>query len=306
MGPITAASTIAALALAVIANGAPQQPTIANPVLPDVLTVGRDQHQRMTMQVTIGDHGPFEFMIDTAAQATVVSTTLAGRLGLTPQARRQVLGVAGTRSVDTVEIDDIRFGRYSYDGRLAPLLDAADVGADGILGLDGLQGRRVLLDFQHGRIALVDAHERGANKGYEIVVTARRKLGQLILTNAEIDGIRTDLVIDTGAETSVGNRALQRALRQRKGAGTTTLHSVTGQDIAADLATAGELTIDRAHISNVSIAYADAPTFTALNLDKRPALLLGMNDLRLFHRVAIDFAARKVLFDLPKSADLGG
>ena len=40
-------------------------------------------------------------------------------------------------------------------------------------------------------------------------------------------------------------------------------------------------------------------TIAALGLDKKPALMLGMRELRLFRRVAIDFAARKVFFDLP-------
>ena len=53
---------------------------------------------------------------------------------------------------------------------------------------------------------------------------------------------------------------------------------------------------------NVWIAFAEAPAFEALGLHKKPALLLGMRDLRSFDRVAIDFATRRILFDLPKSA----
>ena len=47
------------------------------------------------------------------------------------------------------------------------------------------------------------------------------------------------------------------------------------------------------------VAYVDSPVFTVLELDRRPAMLLGMRELRLFKRVAVDFAARKVYFDLP-------
>jgi hypothetical protein len=50
---------------------------------------------------------------------------------------------------------------------------------------------------------------------------------------------------------------------------------------------------------NVMIAYADSPPFEALGLAKRPALLLGMRDLRALDRVAIDFSTRRILFDLP-------
>ena len=138
---------------------------------------------------------------------------------------------------------------------------------------------------------------RGAN------LTAIKSNGvKLIMADATIDGIRTEVVIDTGAENSIGNLALQRALARRHDHGTTMLVSVTGQEIEASLGYARKLTIADMSINNLQIAYADGPAFAALDLDKRPALLLGMRDLRSFDRVAIDFATRKVLFDLPREA----
>ena len=41
-----------------------------------------------------------------------------------------------------------------------------------------------------------------------IVVTARNSAGRLILSDARIDGRRVDVIVDTGAQTSVGNPAL--------------------------------------------------------------------------------------------------
>ena len=38
----------------------------------------------------------------------------------------------------------------------------------------------------------------------------------------------------------------------------------------------------------------------ALSLNDRPAILLGMDALKLFDRVLIDFGNRRVGFDLPK------
>ena len=45
--------------------------------------------------------------------------------------------------------------------------------------------------------------------------------------------------------------------------------------------------------------FANSPTFHALDLSDEPALILGMSELKLFRRVAIDFKTRRVLFDLP-------
>ena len=150
-----------------------------------------------------------------------------------------------------------------------------------------------------GVILVSDAKTLGGNRGIDIVVTARRRSGQLIVTDARIDGVNVNVVIDTGAEYSIGNRALQIALRNRSPQGQATLKSVTGQEIVADLAMARSLAIENVNFANVLIAYADSPPFAVLGLDKKPALFLGMRDLRALDRVAIDFSTRKIYFDFP-------
>ena len=51
-------------------------------VEPDIVDANADYYERMTVPVTIGDHGPFHFMIDTGSQATVVTESLRDQLGL--------------------------------------------------------------------------------------------------------------------------------------------------------------------------------------------------------------------------------
>jgi hypothetical protein len=57
--------------------------------------------------------------------------------------------------------------------------------------------------------------------------------------------------------------------------------------------------VDDITFQNVLVAYVDSPAFPALGLGDKPALLLGMRDLRAFDRVAIDFQAKRVFFDVP-------
>lgn len=276
-------------------NAAPQAVTT------DVIEIGADQSNRMTVPVHFAGKGPYRFLIDTGSQNTVISTSLAEKLSLVPSAKARLIGIAGTTIVDTVELDQIDLGKRSYYGLLSPLLERRDIGADGILGLDSLQGQRVLLDFRKGMMAIDDAKSLGGNRGFEIVVTARRRLGQLIMANAKIDGVQTDVVLDTGAESSIGNMALGQALTRRSKE-FATLHSVTGETVLANVSIGKRLTIQGIELSNVAIAYTDSPAFKALGLDKRPALLLGMRELKVFDRVAIDFETRKVLFDVPAAS----
>lgn len=268
----------------------------------DIVAIRRDQWSRMTVPVKLGEHGPFAFLIDTGSQNTVVSRALAQRLSLVPHRKARLVSIAGTQIVDTVELEQLNLGRRSYYGLTAPLLEGDDMGADGILGLDSLQGQRVQIDFRKGMMAIDDARNLGGNRGFEIVVEARRRSGQLIMADAKLEGIKIQVVIDTGAESSIGNLPLQRALSRKRAHEKIELLSVTGDRINADLGYARWLEISEVRFNNVAIAYTDAPAFKALDLNKRPALLLGMRDLRNLDRLAIDFATRRILFDIPSGA----
>ncbi|AKM07806.1 retroviral-like aspartic protease family protein [Pelagerythrobacter marensis] len=260
-----------------------------------------DYFQRMTVPVTIAGRGPFRFMIDTGSQATVVTRGLKDMLALPSLGSATVVGMASAREVELVQLDGLEFAARTFDDIHAPLLEARHIGADGILGLDSLQDLRVLIDFRENTISVDDAEALGGNRGYEIVVRARRKLGRLIIANARIDGVRTAVVIDTGAQGNLGNIALQQRLRARKREEVRTT-DVHGTELVGNLAIVRNLKIDDFQLTNVPVAFADGPAFTALGLADTPALVLGMRDLRLFDRVAIDFESRTVLFDLPYGA----
>ena len=265
----------------------------------EIIGTEEDRHERMTLPVHIPPHGPFRFLLDTGSQTTVLSSALANQLALPAGEVKTIVSIAGVQQVQTAEVSEILLGRRSHYGLVAPLLERAHIGADGILGTDSLQDQRVLLDFHGNFIAINSAKALGGDSGFDIVVRARRRSGQLIITHAHIDGKRTRVVIDTGSDVTIGNRALQRALARRVTMNETVLFSATGQKLPADMGFAKRLSFGDIAITNIAIAFADAAPFKALGLEKRPALLLGMRELRVFKRIAIDFSKRKVLFDLP-------
>ena len=272
----------------------------------DIIKAVRDSSDRLTVPVRIGKNGPYDFLIDTGAERTVLARGLAERLGLVPNGRATLVGVAGSLAVDLVDVAEVRLGSRSFYGLSAPLLEGSHIGADGIIGLDGLRNRRVLIDFKRNLIAVDDAKQLGGNRGFEIVVRARRRGDQLIMTNALVDGIKTDVVIDTGSQNTLGNRALQRAMAKRRTPEKTSLTSVTGQSIDADLLFARRVTIGNLDFTDLAMVFADAPPFERLGLSEKPAMLLGMGQLRAFQRVAIDFQERKILFDLPPGSETTG
>ena len=286
-------SLLTVLPIAAGQNAASEASTV------DIIRTDKDGHDRLTVPVRIGTNGPYDFLIDTGAERTVLARGLADRLGLIPSGRATMIGIAGSLAVDLVDVAEVHLGSRTFYDLSAPLLEGQHIGADGIIGLDGLRNQRVLIDFKRNYIAVDDARELGGNRGFEIIVRAHRRGDQLIMTNAVVDGVKTDVVIDTGAQSSIGNRALQRALSRRRAPERTSLTSVTGQVIAADLVYARRVTIGHLDLTEMPVVFADAPPFERLGLGEKPALLLGMGQLRAFQRVAIDFETKKILFDLP-------
>ena len=303
-------AAVAAIAIATPGSApeAPQPAAVAEQLSPiEILALEVERYRRVTVPVTIGANGPYRFMIDTGAQATVLSRALADRLQLNQRDTAVLVGMASRRAVETTEIPDFGLGSRRFHVQTAALVEGSNIGgADGIIGLDSLQGQRVLLDFDKMEIAVADAEALGGNRGFDIIVRARAALGQLIITDARIDGIPVSVVVDTGAQGSIGNPALLARLRRSRDLGDNAVTDINGQSMSGAVKLASSLEIGRGRLNNFAIMFADSPTFHALDLADKPALMLGMSELRVFRRVAIDFESRRVLFDLPQGAAWAG
>jgi hypothetical protein len=82
------------------------------------------------------------------------------------------------------------------------------------------------------------------------------------------------------------------------------LESVTGEKIVGDYMFVKELEIGGIGLKNLAIVFTDAHTFKQLRLDRTPALLLGMNAMRAFKKVSIDFANKKLRVLVPEHSQL--
>ena len=270
----------------------------------EVIDLMTEAYDRLTVPVTIGNHGPYDFMIDTGAQATVVSRELADELGLDDRMMSTLIGMASRREVETAYVRDFALGMRMFDIMAAPLVAQDNIGtANGVLGLDSLQGQRVLLDFDNKTIEVADADTLGGNRGFEIVVRAREKFGQLIITQATLHGIDVAVILGTGTQSSIGNLALERRLRSKRKLAEAQMTDINGAQELTNVRLVRDLRIGRARISTIPLAFVDSPSFDALDLKDEPAILLGMSELKLFRRVAIDFKDKRVLLDLPRNSN---
>ena len=303
---VLAAPLPAALMLATAPPAAAEEPGVTPhtaaagellDVQAEVLTLERERHNRFTLPVMVEGTGPFAFMIDTGSQATAVTHAIRTLANLPPAGTATLVGMASRREVEMVDVGRIEFGANSYTNFAAPVLTREHVGADGIIGLDALQDFRVLIDFRKETIAVEDATTNGS-RGYEIVVRARQKLGQLLITDALVEGVRATVIIDTGAQASLGNLALRDRIRAKREKDVVTT-DINGVDIVGELAFVRSLTIGGLSLTDVPLTFADTPAFASLGLERQPVLSIGMQHLGLFDRVAIDFSRQRVLFDVP-------
>ncbi len=290
-------------ALGLIAAAAPED-TPADPAQIDplseeqIVALERERYRRVTVPVSVQGSGPYRFLVDTGAEATVVSHEIAAALSLPSAGRAVIVGMASEVLAELVDVENLSMGGMDFCCLVSPVLDRKKIGADGILGLDSLQDSRVLIDFEEGSMTVQDAREKLPRSGFEIIIRAKEMLGQLIIARASVDGVPTSIIIDTGSQITIGNSALARAVRARR-VGEAEWEDVHGNRQTGDVMIASQIKIDTIALGNIPFAVADAPPFAQLGLDDRPALILGMKQLELFRRVAIDFESRRILFDLP-------
>lgn len=267
------------------------------------LKLRMDTSGRMTVPVTLGPDGPYRFLVDTGAERTVISRELAARLGLGAGKPATMQSVVAISPVSTVDIPEIQVSTRNLAINGAPMLLGAHIGADGMLGVDSLASQQVLLDFKRGVMGISPSGQvRERDDPNTIVVTARRRHGRLLFTDATISNRSVVVVVDTGSEVTIGNAALRRRLAFSKRPSLSEIVTVAGERATAEIIVVPTLRVGGMRIENVEIAFLDAPVFRQLELDDRPAILLGMNVMRAFDRVSIDFATKRVRFVLPNTS----
>lgn len=280
-------------------------PTIPPATLDDTLEIvgedlPADLQKRMYIDARINGSGPYRFLVDSGADRSVVGTRLAVRLGLPTARVAKLQSMAGLSDVTTVRLESLTLGRSTVDNLVVPALPERFIGAHGLIGIDALAEQRLKMDFDTRTVTIEDKRIPLTAEPGEIVVTARRRKGQLILTQCSVGGTQVYAVIDTGTDITVANLALARAVLGRVPPlqKTVTLVSVTGQSFEARLATLPTMRLGGLFLENVTVAFVDAAPFALFGIKDRPALLLGTDVLKSFKRMSLDFRNRRVRFTL--------
>jgi predicted aspartyl protease len=282
-------------------------PPVSDPALIQQFEI--DNSDRMTVQVQVNGSEAVPFIVDTGSERTVIANDLARKLALESGPTLTLATISGQSKVNSFFIERLTTATVNLEDLEAPGLERSNLGAYGLLGIDSLEDSRVLLDFKHQKMdVLPSARGRGKTKieNGMIIVSAKKRAGRMIISTANINGTRIEIILDTGAQSSMANNALKAKLRPRQlriAYVPVTMRSVTGSILPGHYSQIKQIEIGGLSITDLPITFADNYAFKALGLEEKPAILLGMDALKLFDRVMIDFGNRRVGFDLPKGVE---
>jgi predicted aspartyl protease len=271
---------------------------------PSKIGTGNDHFEHMLAPVTINGKGPFQFLMDTGANVSCVSRALADKLELTPGPSARVHTVVGVRDRPSVVIDHLQVGSRSRKSVKAPSLPFSTSDVDGVLGVDWLKGQRLVLGFKTKSLEITRSREDRPEEG-QVIVPARRRLGQLTIVDADLNGQRISAMIDSGAQTTLCNAPLRKLVvdaETRKGRSVehqqVKLETLAGEPFHGELLYLPFVRLGGLHLGNVPVVYADMHVFDIWGLKETPALMLGMDLLTQFETVTLDFGRSQVRFDI--------
>lgn len=270
-----------------------------------------DRMGRVVAPVMVNGQGPYRFIVDTGANRSVVSTGLAERLGLPTVGQGTVHSVHGATSADLVAVESLRYSNLEVPGNQMPMLQGAMLaGEQGLLGVDGMQGRRLRLDFDEGCIEIVPSNRaRPLGRGWTRL-RGELRFGNLVVVQGRIDSLRVNVLIDTGSNVSLANSALHRALLDRvRHARTAEGFSqayTAGDPVVLDTAiVVPELDIGELNMTDMLLFVGDFHVFSLWGLDEEPTVLVGMDVLSQARAMAIDYQRATVYFRLSNRNRVG-
>ena len=174
-----------------------------------------NSHQ-MIVAVSVNHSGPYNFLLDTGTQTTMVDPSLAAELHLNTQGSAEVAGVGFLASAPFAQLDLLEVGSHAVANQKVIVFEfqnphSVDLHFRGVLGEDFLSQFDMLIDNDHNLICLDDsAGMRADVKGPHIALLAPARaangmpaLMSLIIVARLSDGERpVRLKLDSGTNVS--------------------------------------------------------------------------------------------------------
>lgn len=293
----------AALALAPVSAFADPPPDRA-PV------AARSVDERLSIAVRINGKGPFQFIVDSGAERSVIAAETADALALPHGEPVLLRDITQSVTAGTVKVDELLAGRIRLRRAELPVLSRRWLEADGYLGLDVIDGHRLELDFKKRTVDLESPRPALAQvrRPDEVVIRADGPRGKLRTLDCTVDHVGVAAFLDTGAGMTVGNTQLLDRLVRRKPQipdETIRIFGVTGGSLDCRVVKLSHLLLPDLEFEDCPIAIADLQIFDIWGLTRHPALVIGMDLLRQFDEVTMDYGRKEYRLVMGEDAPPG-
>jgi hypothetical protein len=210
-------------------------------------------------------------------------------------------GVTGSATVPTIHVDTLTVGDLAVDSPTLPIVPDALGGAQGILGAEGLSGKRIFIDFRHDKISITFSHnERSGNDFVDVPFHSIRNT--LVVVNAMVGTVRTKAIIDTGGQATIANLALRDALANQTNRALGRPDQIIGATKDAQdgvILPMPAIEFGKVHIADSGVTFADMVIFKQWHLTNEPAILIGMDALGLLDTLVIDYRRHELQMRMP-------
>ena len=259
----------------------------------------RDRIGRIWAPVFIEGQGPLKLVLDTGATTVALTHEAAELLALPLDRSRNVLlrGTTGSSMVPLVAIRAMEIGDFLAENQRAILVEDAFGGADGVLATRLLRDRRIHVEFRKDRIEITRSRGQPAPPGFT-TIPVKFATRQVPWVEAWIGPIKAKAVIDTGAQQTIGNLALQAALSEARrrtldmrSEGVIGVTGDTQEGVSAGVPT---IRLGNVRINNARINFVDLHIFDHWRMLDEPALLIGMDVIGVLDTFILDYRRREL------------
>jgi predicted aspartyl protease len=252
------------------------------------------------LPVQVNGDGPFEFILDTGAGTSLLSSDLAKKLKIKIISTKEGQSAGGKISVSLAKVDSLAVGQAKLDDVDVGIVDLTNIGntigtkIDGDVGYNFLKHFRITIDYHDCEIRLDEPRRiqrLGRSSKAEVPMRLASLAKPLLLVDVHANGHGPfQFAIDTGTSTT----AIAPELAQQLGLKSSPVGPLTtgGAQVNVTAGTLESFKVGRAGVDDLVVVVADFFSMLSQAVGAKLDGIVGYNFLRNF-RVVMDYPSEK-------------